>query len=561
MRLLEDLLKELEAFGIKSELIISGSPQLGSDLAMPCFKIAQASPENPQTMAESIASKIKHSAVDRVQAVGGYVNLWLEPGFLAQRVHDLTLRERPLGFQPPLDQTVIVEFFSPNLAKPLSAGHLRNLFQGWALTNLYRARGYTVVTDNHLGDWGKVFGMWVVGYLRYGKAKDIKELTLEEMGEMYKKIVQDLKAEAGHQTTPLEDEVQNWLLKLQNGQPEAWRYHRAFVAVSMQVINDLLLDLGINFDEQLGESFYHQKQNSFKLLGDLKERGLVRSQADGSIIARLEKESIDTPLLLLKSNGGTLYATADVATLAYRQERWQPRKIVYVVGAEQQFYFKQLFAFNNQAQLTSADLVHHAYGLVEELNDQGRRVKMSSRRGAIGLEEILRKAYKMAKVNSQKALSEQDLQIIAQGGLIFQEFRQNKQHNVLFDWQKMFSLQDMTGSYVQYATLRIKSILNKAPEQEYTPAAGYDWQAEHLLLRRLISFEDVMHESIMYSELHKIALHLFEFSQELNRYYEQTAILTSNQPARSSRLWLMKVIYDHLLSALGILGIKIPSQM
>ena len=561
MILLDDLLDELQAAGLQKDLVSSGSPQLGSDLAMPCFTLAHKEGVDPQKMAEQIVATISHPALKKAQAVKGYVNLWLDSRLLVRKLKEIDFVKHPLSRQKPKNSKVIIEYFAPNLAKPLSAGHLRNLFQGRALTNLYKTCGYEVVTDNHLGDWGKVFGMWVVAYLKYGQESELADFTLEELGRLYKKLVQALDQEKKEGGQQLEDQIQGWFLKLQAGDQEAWSYHRHFTDISLRGMQPILDDLEIQFDEQLGESFYHKDDYSLKLLKELKARDIVQVQADNSWVIDLKKEGLKTPLLVLKSNGGTLYATADVAVLKYRQDRWQPDRVIYVVGSEQQFYFKQLFACNKISQLSSAELVHHSYGLIEELDEGGKRQKMSSRQGSVELKEVLNKAYQLAESNNKKGLSDADLKIIAHGALTFKEFCQSRKHNVLFDWQKLFSLSDMSGSYVQYATLRLKSLLSKAEIKEYRVSLDYDWRAEHQLMLKLLKIQDVLDETIMYSDLHRLAVHVFELSKELNRYYEDTFVLTGEASIQASRLWLMDVIYKHLVASLKILGLKIPSQM
>ena len=266
--------------------------------------------------------------------------------------------------------------------------------------------------------------------------------------------------------------------------------------------------------------------------------------------------------MIQKSNGATLYASSDLATLAYREQHFQLHKVIYVVGAEQRLHFKQLFAFNALARLTKAELIHHAYGLVEERLESGKRQKMSSRKKAISLEDVLQEADAAAARLTDKQLAPVDVEIIAQGALVFQEFSQSKGHNILFDFSKIFSLTEMSGPYVQYATLRLRSILVKAAEKPAFPADnGYDWQAEHRLILKVLSFEDVLDLALKSLEPSKIAFYAFELCQELNRYYEQVRVLKSEPSIRASRLWLLATIHDHLVFALGILGLKIPSRM
>ncbi len=560
MKRLQNLIAELEQFGLRYDLIQAGLPELGSDLAMPCFVLAQEQKAHPQQIAEEIAATLKHPQVLRVQAVKGYLNLWLAPGFLAQNLRDWQTQEVNLGQKPAGDQRVLVEYFSPNLAKAFSVGHLRNLFQGRALVNLHRVWGYEVITDNHLGDWGTTFGIWVVGWLKYSQQQTLEQSSLKELGRIYALTCQDLEKERSLGDHELADQVQDWLLRLENGDQEAWRYHRLLSAMSAQAMERVLKRLDIQFDHYLGESFYYQQTRA--LLSDLEERGLAKRQDDQSLIVDLSPQGIATPLLIQKSNGTILYASSDLATLAYREQHFQPQKVIYVVGAEQRLHFKQLFAFNSLAHLTQAELIHHAYGLVEERLESGKRQKMSSRKQAIALEDVLEAAQAAAARLTDKQLEPADVEIVAQGALAFQEFAQSKSHNILFDFSKIFSLTEMSGPYVQYATLRLRSILAKAAEKPaFPPESDYDWQAEHRLILKVLSFEDVLELALKSLEPSKVAFYAFELCQELNRYYEQVRVLESEPLIRASRLWLLATIHDHLVFTLGILGLKIPSRM
>ncbi len=560
MRRLNNLLVELEDFGVRPELIQPGLSELGSDLAMPCFSLVQEEKLSPQEFAEKLATGLKHDHVERASAVNGYLNIWLSSRSLAKNLSAWQAEQENLGQKDSIGKTAIVEYFSPNLAKSISVGHMRNLFQGRAIDNLHKVRGYDVVTDNHIGDWGTTFGIWVVGFLKYGREEELKRDGLKELGRVYYMINQDLLEEKQQAKTDLKDQIQGWLLKLEKGDAEAWRYHEFFSRVSRLEIDEILEDLEIKFDETLCESFYHR--DALELLKDLEDCKIAERQKDGSLIVDLSSEGIKLPLLIQKSNGATLYATNDIATIAYRQKRWQPDKVVYVVGMEQQLYFKQLFAFNRIAKLTEAELIHYAFGLIQELDSEGKKQKMSSRRGkeAVHLKDVLKKAREAAKQMTDKELNEEDVKRIAEGALIFQDFSQGKKHDILFDWQRIFSLSEMSGPYVQYAALRLKSILQKsdAPVQ---PDFNYDWRAEHKLMLKVLCFEDVIESALESLEPNRIALHVFELCKDLNRYYEKTRVLGTDRSLEASRLWLMDIIYRHLCFTLSILGMKMPSKM
>ena len=559
MRVLQTLLSDLEPLGVPPDLVQLGLPDIKSDLAMPCFTLVKK-PENPQSFAEKLAAKIKHPAIKKATALNGYLNLWLSSQFLAQTLKELP----PLSQRLSYSGLVLIDFFAPNLAKPLSVGHLRNLLQGRALVNFHQALGYEVITDNHLGDSGAVFGKWVVGLLRYGSGKLLENMSLKELGDIYVQIQKDLEAEKSQNSSNLLDEAQNWLSKLEQGDKEAWMYHALFTRLTQTEMNRILDKFEIKFDFTLGESFYYQL--STEILQDLETRGLAQRQSDNSLIIDLKKENIKTPLLIQKSNGSHLYATSDIATLAYREKRWQPKKIIYVVGQEQKLHFEQLFGFNRLTQYTQAELIHHAYGLVEEINAQGQRQKMSSRREAILLNDVLHKACHLARdfliKNQDKPEDiEKDVLIVALGALTFQEFSRTKNKNILFDWERLFSLSEMSGPYAQYAVSRLKSILDKAPSTIFSPNLDYDWQSEHELIFKILRFEDVLEESHQTLELSKIATHIFELAQSFNRYYEKTRVIDAPIDQRESRLWFLQILYQHFILAFSILGVKIPSKM
>ena len=552
MKVYKNLLSELEQFGIKSELVIASADNIDSDLAMPCFTLAKEYKKSPQDIATDIASQISHPDIEKAEAIAGYVNIWLRSAYLA----DLTNRGEELPDNS--GKTVIVEYLSNNLAKPLSIGHLRNILQGRALTNLHRRLGYNVITDNHIGDWGSVFGMWVVGFEKFSSKEQLDSDGNKGLGDVYIKMRRALKEEEEAGSTSLKDAVQNWLLKLEQDDPKAWIYHRMFSDISMEDTSRVISLLDVEFDETLGEAFYQKLAR--ELLQCLVRDKIATIEQDGSIVVGLSAQGIDTPLLLQKSNGAALYATSDIATIKYREDRWNPDKVIYVVGAEQQFHFKQLFAFNRIVEYSDAQLIHHWYGLVEELDSEGNRSKMSSRSGAVYLEDALDQARKKAKEVAADGMSDDDIEKIALGALTFREFTQGHTSNVLFDWDEMFNLQGMSGPYLQYAAVRMASILEKANEMP-KKHQDYDWQPEHELLSHYLRYPSVLEASEKEMEPSKIAFYLYDIAKALNRYYENTHILSEDPVERSSRLWLIQQLHTRYTEGLAILGIKVPSKM
>ncbi len=555
MRALADLWVELsQGSDLDPDLIQLSPADQPSDVAMACFQLARRQSQPPHLLAQRIADQLSgRPGLSLVEAVGGYVNLKLDPQLLARRLAAVKITE--ILPAPDDDRPVVIDYFSPNIAKPVTVGHLRNLLLGRALANLYRFGGYRVITDNHIGDWGRNFGLWVVGFLRYSDDQQLAAGGVNELGRVYVEASRTLKDDPA-----LDDEIQSWLLRLQAGDEEAVGYHQRFSRISLERIDKLLQQFGIQFDYTLGESFYQQQAEA--LITQLVDSGQATAQPDGSVIVDLTPAVIDIPLLIRKSNGAHLYASSDIATLQWREQNWQPQRVIYVVGNEQKFHFRQLFAFNQLIGLTKAELIHYAYGLIEERAASGGRQKMSSRTGAVSLEEVIDQAWTTVRQLVKPNLSQTNQGKIVFGALAFLEFSHGHSTNILFDWESVFNLQGRSGPYVQYAVVRLKSILAKSGITDPQPDfKGYGWQAEHQILVRLLGYNDVLVEALAEHEPSQIANHVWQLARQFNRYYEQTSVLGAEPTAAASRLWLLDLAARQMTHALGLLGIEVPDGM
>lgn len=555
MRAFADLWAELSQDSDLDPSLIQPSPaDQPSDVAMACFELARRQSQDPHLAAQKLTDQLSgRPEFDLVAAVGGYVNFKLASPLLARRL--AAVRTSEILPPPTDDRPVVVDYFSPNIAKPVTVGHLRNLLLGRALVNLYRLGGYRVITDNHIGDWGRNFGLWVIGFLRYSDDQRLKTGGVDELGRVYVKAAQDLKDDP-----TLDEEVQSWLLRLQAGDEEATVYHRRFSQISLERIDRLLQQFGVVFDHTLGESFYQEQAK--ELIDQLVDSGQATDQADGSVIIDLAAAGIDTPLLVKKSNGAHLYASSDIATLQWREQNWQPQRVIYVVGNEQKFHFRQLFAFNQLTGLTKADLIHYAYGLIEERAADGGRQKMSSRTGAVSLEELIDQARQTVSQLVKPGLAASDQGKIVFGALAFLEFSHSHSTNILFDWESVFNLQGRSGPYVQYAVVRLKSILAKSEVSDFQPDFdGYDWQAEHQILVGLLGYHDVLFEALAEHEPSRLADHVWQLARQFNRYYEQFPVLGAEPNIAASRLWLIDLAARQMTHALDLLGIEIPDEM
>ncbi len=574
-------------------LIINIAPeQTGADYALPLFNLAKKLNLNPGELANKLQQELKLSIIKKTEPAGGFLNIFLNPQELAAEL-SLDLRQnKTYGFWPNLNRgkTAVCDYPSPDIAKPLSVGHLRPALQGQAIDKLLQATGYKTISDNHLGDAGRSFGIRVVGFKKYSSDQKLKEGGIYELANLYVKISADLKAEKGAGEAKLNNEIQGWLIKLEEGDKEALNLHKKFTEVSIEHMDKVFGRLGVTTDLQLGESFYIKRGQ--ELVNKLLEDGTAE-ESNGAVIVKLNEFGIETPIMIRKSNGASLYAATDLATIEYRDKNFSPSMVFICAGSEQKFYFQQLEALRKKIKL-SGEIYHVYWGLINQTNSDGTISKMSSREGVVYLEELLDKAEEIAKERTEsREVSQDDITKIALGAIKFNDFAQDRKTNILFDWDRMFSLQGFSGPFVQYAAVRINSILSKLTTkgrhselaEESTPyplgegwyeGSGstallyreglkedftYSFDKESKLLLKLSQFPQVIKTAAERYEPHHLATYAFELAKELNRYYEEVHILSSSKSQKQARVWLLKFTYQVLETALKVLGIEIPSKM
>jgi arginyl-tRNA synthetase len=435
-------------------------------------------------------------------------------------------------------------------------GHLRPGIQGWAVKRLMETTGWRVITDNHLGDYGSPFGVWVAGFLRFSSEKALKKDGVYELGRVYIVTKKALKDEEDAGGSELADEVQGWLLKLEKGNKQAIRYRQLFNQISLDHIHSVMKRLKISTDYELGESFYVDKGK--KIVEELIRKGVAEKNLDGSVIVPLE--GFDVPLLVQKSNGAALYATTDIATIFYREEQFRPDKVIYCVGPEQQFYFSQIFALAKKLGIKT-ELQHLWWGIIDQRNEDGTREKMSSRKGVVLMEELLDKAEtKAGEIVKDRQISDEDIKKIAVGAIKFSDFVADRRTNILFDWDSIFALSGFSGPYVQYAAVRINKIL-EANKPSSIDFAGYDYESEKSIIAKILEYPEVVQTAARDLEPHKVASYLYELARDMNRYYEKTKVASSSEPTRSARLDVLNKVSYVFSHGLNILGIEVPNQM
>lgn len=533
-------------------------PEFGDFSTNIAMQLAGKLGQNPRQIAEELKSELENNDFFESVEIAG-------PGFINFRVAATQL-EKTLSQDFNLKygsnnsgegKTVIVEYPSPNFAKPYSVGHLRPGNQGWAARQLLDFTGWKVITDNHIGDYGTPFGIWVAGFLAFSSEEKLAERGIYELGDVYIKTKAAIKEQG--EDGELARTAQDWLLKLDRGNQDALEFAEKFKEISMNHIHEVMGRLKISTNYEYGEAFFAPRGKA--AVQKLLESGVATQNEDGSVIVPLEEYGFDVPLLVQKSNGAPLYATTDLATILFREEEFAPDKVVYVVGAEQQFYFSQLFAMSKKLGIKT-DLYHLWFGVIDQLNADGTREKMSSRKGVVLMEELLDQAEEKARqVVEGRDVSEEDVKKIALGAIKFSDFAADRRTNILFDWNNIFALTGFSGPYVQYAAVRINNILRKEADFEIQNYSDYDFASEKGILLQLLEFPEVVNLAARDLEPHKIANYLYDLAREMNRYYEKTRVSDAPAAEKSARLELLEKVAQTFKNGLDLLGIEVPEKM
>ena len=549
-----------ELYGLDVQPQISRpAPEFGDYATNVALQLAGKVGKNPREIAEEIAAKLRatNEFTEVTIAGPGFINVRVSGASLARQINEAwsdTFGENQDG----AGKIVIVEYPSPNMAKPYSVGHLRPGNQGWAARQLMKATGWNVITDNHLGDYGAPLGIWITGFRRFSSDEALEKGGVYELGRVYIAMKKELKEELERGETTLADEVQNWLLKYESGDAEAVAYSERFNKISLEHIHTIMGRLKISTDLELGEAFFAPQGKA--AVQTLLNSGVATQNDDGSVIVPLE--GFDVPLLVQKSNGAALYATTDLATMLYREENTHPDRVIHAVGAEQQFYFSQLFAMAKKLGITT-ELIHLWFGTIDQLNDDGSREKMSSRKGVVLMEELLNQAEEKARaVVEGRDVSDEDVKKIALGAIKYSDFISDRRTNILFDWNTIFALTGVSGPYVQYAAVRVNKILRENGQGEGL-VEEYDYTAEKDVIAKLLEYPETVRRAANELEPHKIANYLYELARELNRYYEATPVAMSDVEGtvREARLGVLAKASQVFSHGLNLIGIEVPSQM
>ena len=552
---LAKVIDSLDQTAISNLLEQPKSSDLG-DIAFPAFSLAKVERKAPQAIAADIAEKIDPSHFEKVVATGPYVNFFLNKAKISDQVIKEVIKEgADYGQQNEGNGgNITIDLSSPNIAKPFSVGHLRSTVIGDALSNIFRKMGYNTIKINHLGDWGKQFGLLMVAYKKWGNKEAVEANPIDELLQLYVRINAEIENDPA-----LDDEGRLWFKKLEDGDPEATELWQWFRDESLVEFNRIYELLGVEFDSLNGEAFYNDKMDeAVKILED---KGLLK-ESKGASIVDLDDVNLP-PAMIKKSDGATLYITRDIATAMYRARTYNFVKNVYVVGQEQSNHFRQLKAVLKKMGFDwSDDMIHVDFGLVTK-----NRQKLSTRKGnIILLEPTLQEAISRAKAqieekNPNLENKEAVAHAVGVGAVKFYDLKTDRRNGYDFDLEAMVSFEGETGPYVQYAYARIQSILRKADfkpslDANYNLNDAESWE----IIKLLQDFARVVKRAADNFEPSLIAKYAISLAQAFNKYYAHTRILDEN-PERDSRLALSYTTAVVLKEALRMLGVEAPEKM
>lgn len=539
----------IEITGVSNvQVEFSSSEQFGDYTTNVAMIVAKEEKKNPREVAEDVATKIKSDFLEKVEVAGpGFINFWLKNDILVDNLIQIDGKKEDYGKgEIGKEKTVIVDYSSPNIAKPFGIGHLRSTVIGQAIYNLYKYLGYNVIGDNHLGDWGTQFGK-----LLYMIDKtETKDLSIENLEKLYVEFHILAKEDV-----TLEEKAREWFKKLEDDDPTARTLWKQCIHISLNEFQRIYDLLGVKIDNAYGESFYEGDMKD--MLNDPKILKHLENGEDGkSKVINLEKVGIKTPLMFLKSDGATTYATRDLATLKFRQNKYNPDIIVYEVGGEQKLHFQQVFAAAKVLNIINDDveLVHTAHGLY--LAPDGK--KFSTRKGkTIKLEEVLDEAIDKAKKlgNTDDKTSKQ----VGIGAIKYFDLMHSVQSSVVFDWEKIMNMEGNSGPYLQYTVARINSIVLKSKNVSTELKVDSYNEEELSLLRKLSQFYEVIVTASKSYSPNVLCNYLYELASKFNTFYNKHKVIGSEN--EDFRIMLSKSTAQVIKNGLNILGIESPEKM
>ena len=520
-----------------------------TNLAMIRAGLKEAVPqEEAKQIRENIIQVAPEGFFEKIEIAGpGFINFFLSQKTISEEIKKIFIKKDKYGARTTgKGKTIIIDYSAPNIAKPMSVGHLRSTVIGAALVNLLRFQGYKVISDNHLGDWGTQFGAIIYAYKHWADNQEFKKDAVGHLVSLYIRFHKE-----AYENEELMDAAKAETTKLQKRDKENTKLWKLFVKESLKEFNKIYKRLGVDFSVTLGESFYQSMLSG--LAQDALKSGVARKD-EGAIKIFFDDEKLP-PYVIEKSDGSHLYTTTDLATIKYRVNKWSPIKILYVVANEQALHFAQLFEAARLLGIApGVDLQHIKFGMM--LGDSGK--KFSTRKGEfIKLEDLLNKARAVASNISSSSAEE-----VGIGAIKYYDLSHHRLSDIIFDWDAMLNLKGNSAPYIQYTYARLISVIAKArglkPKLQIELLTN---KAEIRVLESLICFSDTIAYAAEQYEPNYLANYLFRTANALNAFYETSPIITAEKEIAESRLALAMAGTIVLKNGLSLLGIKLPKKM
>ena len=555
---------EIENLDVASLIEVPTDEKMG-DYAFPCFRLAKEFRKAPDAIAAEIAERLqKNPMFESVENVNAYVNIKIKrTDFIKDVIEDAVLKGDSFTKSNEGEgKKVLVDYSSPNIAKPFHIGHIRSTVIGNALYLIYKNLGYDVVRINHLGDYGTQFGKMIVAYRKWGNKEDVQREPIKTLLSYYTKFHE----EAG-KNPELDEEARRVFVKLENGEAEEVALWKWFKEESLKEFEKVYKMLNIQFDSYAGESFYSDKIPA--AVAQLEEKGLLK-ESQNSIIVDLDQFGL-APALVKKSDGATLYITRDIAAALYRKDTYDFYKCLYVVASQQDLHFKQLFkVMELMGNQWAQNCIHVQFGMVSLAEGT-----LSTRKGrVVFLEDVLNKAVeKTREVVVEKGVVSENIDRVAEevgiGAVVFNELAHNRIKDYTFDWDKVLNFEGETGPYVQYTHARSCSLLRKAGKDMVSKAKNLDnidyekltSNTMYELAKLIHNMPEVIKEAADRYEPSVITRHVVKIAQGFNRFYNEERILQGDATGTVSRLTLVIATKNAIKNGLALLGIKAPERM
>lgn len=530
------------------------------DYTFPCFILAKELHKAPNQIADELKESIASPLVEKIESVNGYLNFYINKEFLTKLVFEEYERTKDnFGKEESNGKTVCVEYSSPNIAKPFHIGHMRTTLIGHALYNIYKYLGYNTIGINHLGDYGTQFGKLIEGYRLWGDEYDLSVDPIDKLVEIYVRINQEC------ENPEVLERCRNNFKLLEEGDAYCTSLWKKFRELSLDEFNETYKKLGIEFDSIKGEASYvSDKENIINIL----EKNNKLEISQGAKIVNLEEDGINTPCIIEKSDGSSIYATRDLAAIMYRAKTYDYDKSIYVTGYEQELHFKQVFAVAKYLDLDPKyvnGLEHVSYGMYRL-----KEGKMSTRKGNfIKLEDIIKDAITKAKDKIlEKNPDLEDIDEVAKkvglGAIIFGDLYNSRIKDEVFDIDEMLEFQGETCPYIQYMYVRINSILRKLDNEVLINDVKYDKLHDDLsydLIKQIYNFNNILKEVIDKNEPYILSRYLIKLAGTYSEYYNTYKILSDDIDERNSRVYLISIVMNVLKTGCNLLGIEMPEKM